>query len=86
MVVARVMPPLILIRTIEPITRRQRYDLAGTAGSWGFMTLVARPSVGSARGARSSRMGRLVPGGTGALGRRSAHARRDADAAGGAEL
>ena len=86
MVVTREMAPLILVRTIERITRRQRYDLAGTAWSCGFSALVARLTVGSARGGRSLRMGRLARGGTTALGRRSAHARRDADAARGAEL
>jgi hypothetical protein len=86
MVVIREMPPLILIRTIERITRRQWYDLAGIAGSGGLSAFVARPSLGSARGGRSWRMGRLARGGTSALGRRSAHARRDADAARGAEL
>ena len=53
MVVAREMPPLILIRTIARITRGQWYDLAGTAGSFGFSAFVARPSLGSARGGRS---------------------------------
>ena len=53
MVVTREMPPLILIRTIERITRRQRYDLAGSAGSRVFSAFVARPSLGSPRGGRS---------------------------------
>jgi hypothetical protein len=86
MVVTREMPPLMLIRTIEPITRRQRYDLAGAARSGGFSVFVARPSLGPVRGGRSWRIGRLARGGTTSLGRRSAHARRGADAARGAEL
>ena len=53
MVVARAMPRLTLIRAIERITRRQRYDLARTAGSCGFSAFVAHPSLGSARGGRS---------------------------------
>jgi hypothetical protein len=86
MVVTREMSPPILIRTIERITPRQRYDLAGTAGSCGFSAVVASPFLGSARAGRSWRMGRLARGGTTALACRSAHARRDADAARGTEL
>jgi hypothetical protein len=86
MVLTREMSPLILIGTIERITRRQRYDPAGTAGSRRFSAFVARPSLACARGERSWRMGRLARGGTSALGLRRAHARRDADAARGAEL